>query len=61
MEYKIEIVMTGDEEMALTPYFWCVLGRSSDNWHNCGHGWTATPEEAWKEAKEWYDKNCVKE
>lgn len=54
MEFKIEVLMTHDEEMVLTPYFWCVLGRTTGDWHNCGHGWTTSPEEAWQKAYEHY-------
>lgn len=54
MDYKIEVIMTYDEEMVFTPYCWCVLKRNEQGWHNCGHGWSTVPEEAWRQAYNHY-------
>lgn len=57
MEYKIEILLNHDDDEMLThPIFWCLLGRGTEDWHNCGHGWATSPENAWKQAYEHYTK-----
>jgi hypothetical protein len=57
MEYKIEISMTPHvHDNPLQPYFWCILYLHGKQWCNSGHGWAVTPEEAWKEAKTFYNK-----
>ena len=55
--YKIEVMMTPDHSHGAfcPPYFWCVLRYAHERWVNCGHGWAATPEEAWREAQDWYE------
>ena len=60
MEYKIEVIMTPHfHDSPKKPYFWCICSRINDEeslWCNSGHGWAATPEEAWQEAKTFYNK-----
>ena len=55
-EYMIEVLMTPHtHDSPNAPYFWCIKsGRGRTRNH--GHGWAATPEEAWKEALEYYNK-----
>lgn len=57
MEYKIEISMTPRfSDCANAPYFYRILGRrEGEKWHNCGHGWGRTQEEAWRLAYNDYE------
>jgi hypothetical protein len=57
MEYKIEVSMTPYyHDSPNAPYFYCILGRrEGEKWHNCGHGWGRTQEEAWKMAYSDYE------
>lgn len=57
MEYKIEVMLTPDGSHM--PYFWCILRYENEKWYNNGHGWTRTPEDAWKEAYEYYNDNIL--
>ena len=52
MEYQIEVIMTPFDGSPKKPYFWMIRRHGA----NAGHGWAATPEEAWKEALEYYNK-----
>jgi hypothetical protein len=57
MEYKIEVMMTPYyHDSPNAPYFYRILGRrEGEKWHNCGHGWGKTQEEAWKIAYNDYE------
>ena len=57
MEYKIEVTMTPFcHDNPYAPYFYCILGRrEGEKWHNCGHGWGKTQEEAWRLAYGYYE------
>ena len=56
-EYKIEVHMTPDEK---GKYFWMIASVNTTNpdsqWCNSGAGWADSPEEAFTEAKRFYDK-----
>ena len=56
---KIEVSIDPDPEMAPTPYFWCILIFKRTNWCNEGFGWSETPEQAWKDALSYYERNVV--
>jgi hypothetical protein len=58
MEYKIEVIMTPHiHDNPQKPYFWCIMScTQSGSWCNHTFGWAATPEEAWQEAKTFYNK-----
>lgn len=50
-EISIEVSMTPHPwDNPDHPYFWCVFKNSC----NAGFGWSKTPEEAWREALEYY-------
>lgn len=53
MEYKIEVSMNNENGY----YFWCILGRdkNKENWHNEGHSWARSRQEAWRNAYSYYD------
>lgn len=56
-EYKIEVTMNPHEwDNKEDPYFWCILGWHSDAWCNEGCGWSITPEQAWKDANEYFSR-----
>lgn len=60
MEYKIEVSMNPSQCNDYKDlYFWCIFGRNSDDiyWSNFRHGWAKTPEKAWEDAKEYYNKS----
>jgi len=56
-EYKIEVHMKPDEK---GNYFWMIASINTTNpnsqWCNSGAGWANSPEEAFAEAKRFYDK-----
>jgi hypothetical protein len=55
-EYCIEVLMTPHPwDSPNKPYFWCIKS-SVKSWCMETGGWAATPEEAWREAKEYYDE-----
>ena len=55
-ENIIEVFMTPfTHDSPNKPYFWMIKGPSISP-TNKGHGWGATPEEAWKEALDYYNK-----
>ena len=57
MWYSIEVNMTPDaDENLKKPYFWFIKVHVNRTSSNGGHGWAATPEEAWNEALEYYNK-----
>lgn len=58
MEYKIEVIMAPHvHDSPKKPYFWCIYSCTQNGeWSNHAHGWGATPEEAWQEAKTFYNK-----
>lgn len=57
MEYKIEVSMNPRyHDGPSAPYFWWIIGEKEDGTrYNYGHGWSKSPEQAWKEAKEYYN------
>jgi len=53
MDYEIVVNMSPHEwDSKSKPYFWMI----SKNNCNYGHGWSETPEKAWKDALEYYKK-----
>ena len=57
MWYSIEVNMTpAEHDSPKAPYFWMIRVHYNSCVGNGGHGWAATPEEAWKEALEYYNK-----
>ena len=57
MEYKIEVIMTPHfHDSPKKPYFWMIGSYCGKDWCNHTSGWAATPEEAWQEAKTFYNK-----
>jgi hypothetical protein len=58
MEYKIEVITTPHiHDSPKKPYFWCIMSHSQNgSWCNYTSGWAATIEEAWQEAKTFYNK-----
>lgn len=63
MTYKIEVIMTPlIHDSAEKPYFWIIYsntGKEGSLWCNHTAGWAKTPEEAWAEAHEFYNKYCL--
>lgn len=57
MEYKIEVSMTPHfHDNPKKPYFWMISSYCGNGWCNHTFGWATTPEEAWQEAKTFYNK-----
>lgn len=57
MEYKIEVIMTPHPwDNHKKPYFWMIGSYCGNSWCNNGAGWAETPEEAWKQAYEYYNQ-----
>lgn len=61
MGYKIEVSTSPNYvDNAICPYFWIIrsIVENNDNsdWCTVTAGWAATPEEAWREAKDFYDE-----
>ena len=56
MEYKIEVIMTPDEyaKKIAKPYYWRLASYTGKDWCTHTAGWSATPEDAWKEAYTFY-------
>ncbi|SFR98340.1 hypothetical protein SAMN05661086_03056 [Anaeromicropila populeti] len=55
-EYVIKINLTpAHHDNPHEPYFWCILGYH-DNWCNEGSGWSATPESAFQDALDYYNR-----
>jgi len=56
IEYKIEVNMKPHEwDNPTEPYFWCIKGLHNGRC-NKGCGWSATPEQAWKDAVAYYER-----
>lgn len=62
-EYKIEVNMEPqyhDSPIPNAPYFWRLASINTENpeseWCTSTAGWSNTPEEAFAEAKRFYDK-----
>ena len=65
MTYKIEVIMTPlTHDSPKKPYFWIIYshtGKEGSSWCNHTAGWATTPEEAWAEANDFYNKYCLGE
>ena len=63
MTYKIEVIMTPlTHDSPKKPYFWIIYsntGKEGSSWCNHTAGWAKTPEKAWAEANEFYNKYCL--
>lgn len=60
-EYQIEVIMTPHyHDNPNAPYFWRIASINTENpdsqWCTSTAGWAKTPEEAFAEAKRFYDK-----
>ena len=54
MDYKIEVDMCPHEwDNKNKPYFWMITNGVCNN----GFGWSETPEQAWKDALNYYNNN----
>ena len=57
MTYKIEVITTPHiHNNPKEPYFWCIMScMDGGDW--CVHtaGWAITPDEAWKQAHQFYN------
>lgn len=63
-KYKIEVDMTPHyQDSKNKPYYWAVFNFDDYNikWLNIGEGKAITPDEAWKEAQEFYYDYCTLE
>jgi hypothetical protein len=57
LECAIEVIMnphTWDNKYK--PYFWCIFAIREDCRTNEGCGWAKTPELAWQEAFDYYNR-----
>lgn len=56
MEFKIEVIVTPHRhDCPEKPYFWAVYGNNA----NHGFGWAKSPDEAWKEAHDFYKSHYM--
>ena len=60
-EYRVEVgMMPHYHDSPNRPYFWRLASINTENpdsqWCTCSAGWANTPEEAFAEAKRFYDK-----
>lgn len=53
--HKIEVIMEPDMDMPENArYFWCIMSWGVNTWYNSECGWSATPEQAFKDAQKAY-------
>lgn len=60
-EYIIEVILTPHyHDNKSEPYFWALLiDDECGNKYNCGSGWAVSPEEAYKQALDYYKNKWI--
>ena len=60
-DYKIVVHMQPNKhDNPMKPYFWCIMKYVfNTGWCNSGSGWSTTPEQAFEDAKYYFEKHTV--